>query len=225
MSHACILVALDGVDKNDREAVEDAISEQMAPFDENGEFFADGSRWDWWTIGGRFTGSLDPDYDPIADPRNIKVCEICSGTGFRDDAIAREARQRDPAWCGGCNGCHGAGKRTSFQLADFDGDIKLRSELDHLEGKLSAFAFLRSRLWHERRRMGWWGTPATTECQIKAEQETGETYTGRCIHECATTGSKIVSWSDDDRWESLFWPRFIRNLPPESVIAVVDYHV
>ena len=47
MSHAVVLVAIRPTDD-----VEAAIAEQMQPFDENGEWFADGSRWDWYQIGG-----------------------------------------------------------------------------------------------------------------------------------------------------------------------------
>jgi len=37
---------------------EDEVERLLAPYDENGEWFADGSRWDWWVIGGRWDGVL-----------------------------------------------------------------------------------------------------------------------------------------------------------------------
>jgi hypothetical protein len=66
MSHAIVLVALDDIDpavnldKNEHihGVIEDHVEEQMAPFDENNEMFRDGSRWNWWVIGGRWDGVL-----------------------------------------------------------------------------------------------------------------------------------------------------------------------
>lgn len=69
MSHACVLVAVDVVDPSDRLEVEAAVAFQMQPYDENGEWFADGSRWDWYQIGGRFTGIIK---DDIVQLKNVK---------------------------------------------------------------------------------------------------------------------------------------------------------
>lgn len=56
MSHAMIIVAIDGsVMQND---LQEAVGAQMAPFDEAEECFKRGSRWDWWVIGGRYSGRL-----------------------------------------------------------------------------------------------------------------------------------------------------------------------
>lgn len=41
------------------------------------------SKWDWYVIGGRWTGLFDNKYDPRKDPRNLKKCEFCNGTGDR----------------------------------------------------------------------------------------------------------------------------------------------
>jgi hypothetical protein len=76
--------------------------------------------WDWWSLGGRWTGALDG-YDPEQDERNLEVCDLCQGTGDRKDL-------EPPKWkaeCGGCNGCHGKGKRAKWptEWARHDGDI------------------------------------------------------------------------------------------------------
>lgn len=65
MSHAVVMIALQGIDPGDRSAVDEAVAHQMAPFDENGEWFGDGSRWDWYLIGGRWTGyfAIKPEVD------------------------------------------------------------------------------------------------------------------------------------------------------------------
>lgn len=58
-----------------------AVNTALAPFDEElevEEYEEDGEKywsnpaglWDWWQIGGRWTGHLYPDYDPAQDPRN-----------------------------------------------------------------------------------------------------------------------------------------------------------
>jgi hypothetical protein len=58
MSHFVTLVLVDS--KTPREDVEDEVHRLLAPYDEDGEWFREGSRWDRWMIGGRFTGWIDP---------------------------------------------------------------------------------------------------------------------------------------------------------------------
>jgi hypothetical protein len=58
--------------------------------------------WDWYQIGGRWTGTLTG-YDPEKDPRNHETCSQCDGTGFRRDALGNEERAKDPTYT--CNGC------------------------------------------------------------------------------------------------------------------------
>ena len=71
MSHASVVVALSKAIV-EVDGLETALEWQMEPFSENrddGGWFADGTRWDWYQIGGRYTGNLDG-YDPYADPAN-----------------------------------------------------------------------------------------------------------------------------------------------------------
>jgi hypothetical protein len=37
------------------------------------EYTNPNAKWDWWQIGGRYTGRLDPLYDPEKDPRNQEI--------------------------------------------------------------------------------------------------------------------------------------------------------
>jgi hypothetical protein len=69
-------------------------------------------KWDWWQIGGRWTGMLIPRYDPLDDPRNKEKCPLCNGTGLRSDKIGIEARKSDPEYK--CNGCQGSGIRSKW---------------------------------------------------------------------------------------------------------------
>ena len=110
------------------------------------------SKWDWWQVGGRWQGDFDKDYDPIQDERNWEECWVCAGTGMRNDALGKEARQKDPEYK--CNGCRGEGKKVKYSLAPHNkGNIKPVSEiLDYCP-----FAILTpDGEWHEKGEMGWW---------------------------------------------------------------------
>lgn len=277
MSHASLLVALSPEDVARAGGdIERAVSHQMEPFDENGKWFRKGSRWDWWTIGGRYTGRFaEPGYDPTSDPRNLGTCFLCKGTGKRDDELGYRARQADPNYS--CNGCGGKGKSVKFSSEWVPvGNVARRADLseerlresarlkaesvwaeweaekmkddfsreeiygikagetraDYVARKsaivFSCYAFLKDREWNETARLGWFGSSAKTECEIKAE-ESGEAFSGRCLHKDEATGAKIVSWTgpkdDEEMWARMFWPRFVRRLPDDYTLVVVDYHV
>lgn len=273
MSHASVITALTPEQVEEHGGIEEAVEHQMKPFEEGSEWFADGSRWDWYIIGGRFTSKFAPGYDPAKDERNQETCGLCNGTGKRNDELGRMERKRNPNY--GCNGCRGTGISVKFPSKWVqEGNICCRSDLNetkllkaakkkaeqtwtnfekeeanikhvvygiekettkeqyverHAKCPLTAYAFLKDRRWHEQGRLGWFNSEARTECEVKAEDE-GREFTGRCLHTCKKTGAKIVSWqeangADEDRWNRLFWARFIRNLPPDTVLVCVDYHV
>jgi hypothetical protein len=80
--------------------------------------------WDWFQIGGRWTGTLsDGQYDPRDDPDNTELCSVCGGTGLRVDIIGLKARAEDPEYC--CNGCDGEGHALKWPTdwSDHAGDI------------------------------------------------------------------------------------------------------
>jgi hypothetical protein len=157
--HASVIVALSpadletaGLDPAGDEtdfqvALINAVAHQMQPFNENGKWF-DGSRWDWYSIGGRFSGKFAPlGYDPRTDAANLVQCSCCNGTGLRNDELGREHRKVEPGYK--CNGCEGKGQQLKgahywTQVGNF---IK-RSELDEmkLREKRSAEA---EKLWAE----------------------------------------------------------------------------
>lgn len=64
-------------------------------------------KWDWYQIGGRWTGMLVPNYDPANDPANRQTCVLCQGTGKRSDHADRELQAK-------CNGCDGTGIETKW---------------------------------------------------------------------------------------------------------------
>ncbi len=109
--HAEVLLALFKDEPLD--SIKALISKIMEPFSEHLEvekYEEDGETywmnpigfWDWWQIGGRWTGKHD-DYKPEDDPRNIEKCHICNSTGLRDDKSGIEHRKKDPSYT--CNGC------------------------------------------------------------------------------------------------------------------------
>ena len=155
-------------------------------FDESGQRYSDGSgcggtgkylstynpdsKWDWWVIGGRWQGDLDPDYDSTKDERNYSICKYCNGTGDRPDLEPPEWKKE----CNGCNSCHGTGKSMNFTLAPHDeGNIKPVSEiLDYVP-----FAILTpDGRWHEEGKMGWWAC-------VSNEQENWPAIAKRILQE------------------------------------------
>lgn len=63
--------------------------------------------FDLYQVGGRWCGLLDG-YRPNEDPANIVSCELCQGTGTRNDQVGLQLRAKDLMFK--CNGCQGAGK-------------------------------------------------------------------------------------------------------------------
>jgi hypothetical protein len=113
------------------------------------------ARWDCWTVGGRYTSILRPDYDPRADPANYEQCWLCGGTGDRPGWVFYEDGERlfKDDWareCQGCNGCQGAGKmlKSAYDWKQVEWDSPLVRDVD--------FARLREGV--EARARGRWAT-------------------------------------------------------------------
>jgi hypothetical protein len=94
--------------------------------------------WDWWQIGGRWTGKKDG-YKPEEDENNKETCSVCYGTGKRNDTLGQKERLRNHAYT--CNGCQGAGRRTKWPTswAKYQGDI---AHVSAISDKLSCFTML-----------------------------------------------------------------------------------
>lgn len=98
--HYCVYVVIPGDTPKEKGDIEQAVEEVLRPYGDEGE-----GNWDWYQIGGRWTGLLDG-YDPNADPQYLKPCDVCGGTGKREPL-----GDNDFSWRGGCNGCDGKGTR------------------------------------------------------------------------------------------------------------------
>jgi hypothetical protein len=113
-----------------REDLTPQVERAMRPFRE--EYHEDSGQltgfWDWWSIGGRYTGRIDG-YDPTTDRRNMEVCWLCRGTGKRTDDVGNQYREEHPEY--GCNGCDSTGIKIKFpsDWAPHSGDIALRSDI------------------------------------------------------------------------------------------------
>jgi len=70
------------------------------------------AKWDWWAVGGRYSGRLIPGYDPESASANREACFLCQGTGLRNDEIGNAQRVIEPSYT--CNGCGGTGRSIKF---------------------------------------------------------------------------------------------------------------
>lgn len=229
MSHSSLLVAVDDVNPSDRAAVQQRVAYQMEPFRQNGEW---SSRWDWYQLGGRFSGHLSG-YDPNEDAANLVVCDLCGGTGERPRAQERLGKKK---WndLNGCFKCNGTGLAPKWptERAPHEGDAICKKDV-----KVCPFpafrAFLRNCQWHD-------GPPVVfldRTAAIEPEQA-DERPEGRCLQEHAGRSAKIFSWNDNrfvrplpddtlevvDRWAERFYSRFVRPLPEDTVLVAVDVH-
>ncbi len=211
MSHATVLIAISPDELKLHSSIEAAVEWNMFPFNETGECFKDGSRWDWYQIGGRYSGRL------------------CGSNAARRDELPEDRILEYQT--------ERAKKLWAEWQAEPEQDDILRSMIYGLKPtdteesviaayrkkRISAYAFLRKRCWHEGERLGWFGGTAKTECEIKAESNWQE-LKGKCLHRDVESGASIVSWNDP-QWDEKFWLRFVDKLPPDTTLVMVDYHV
>ena len=209
MSHACVLVALDNVPNKPRSGFHygsfvgtplgDTLSAAMEPFSEHSGWFGDGSRWDWWVVGGRYSGSLGGvDVAFRSDLDHKKLCRYSR----------KEAEDYHDSYSG-----------TEFGEALLEG--MSRKEYVTKASHFRTYAFLHNGSWHESERMGWFGGSATTECELK----TGE-KPNICVFSLPDGKSRTVTWGEEwDIWAKNYWKRFIEDLQDDTLLVVVDYHV
>ncbi len=208
MSHAALLVALDEGPKA-KQTVESLVEWQLSPFDENGRCFKEGSRWDWWKIGGRYAGSLgDKDIVSKGDVNTETLLAMYEKQARESWAAAK--KEEDQPFAGLMYGVE-------------DGDTEEKYVARHTN--LSFYAFLRNRNWHENERLGWFGGTAKAECEIAND---GKEVVGKCLHEIKRKHviARVIVWNEPaEKWKQKFWKRFVEPLPDSTLLVVVDYHV
>lgn len=223
MSHASVLVVLPGEIREPQEAVQ----YEMEPFDEEGGWFRDGSRWDWWVIGGRFTGCLDL-YDPQMDKRNWESCDLCDGTGTR-----RDLDKVVEGWCNGCSQFLKKGLAVGVRIkwptewVPHNGDVMTMGELRKIkrDSPFRTYAVLKERNWHERSRLGWFGDETKTEHDRANGDEEKPPETQRFRLDSSHEAIITTYNEPDEHWEARFGKRFLDPLPDSVRVAMVDYHV
>lgn len=117
------------------------------------------SKWDWWVVGGRWTGFLSGT-DPEDRPENFEDCFLCNGTGKRDDELGREQRLKDPDYT--CNGCKGKGKSLKWPTHWVKEGTHMRAGLVP-EDKIPYAVVTPDGEWHQRGEMGWFGTSSNEQ--------------------------------------------------------------
>lgn len=146
-----------------QDAAFDAVFDLVSRYQETDEWGEDGTRYDWYQVGGRFTGLFDQ-YDPIADEANYATCKFCEGTGTTTQAVADQY----PAYlehvgkpCIQCNVGHGGeqklfpGRSLNFQFEPHAGDVVPARNIDieRMRGIPSVIVTPDGE-WHERARYG-----------------------------------------------------------------------
>lgn len=200
MSHSAVLVAIEPTDDIDA-----AVTYQMAPFDENGEMFGDGTRWDWWQIGGRYSGRLHG--------KDVIARGDIDLTRMRADQVARFT-----------NAYKEMLSTTDCRDKKFIFGVDETETLEqYLARKIECdfpwfYGFLRNRIWQDKERLGWFAMATATECEIGGKEA------HICTHD-NTDGSRIVSWGSSSSWDKMFYTRFVEPLSPETLLVCVDYHV
>jgi len=133
------------------------------------------SKWDWWQIGGRWSGSLKEDYNPSEDPRNQEICDLCDGTGKREDSIGNSMREQDPNYT--CNGCNGKGITTKWptEWVVDAGNIEPVSDIP--DSFIPYSLIVSYGEWHQKGDMGWWGMSSNDKEKDDWEKECRDIFT------------------------------------------------
>ena len=140
------------------------VARLMLPFQEgDGEWFADGSRWDWYQVGGRFDGQiLGLEFRTV-----YTRCDLCSGTGTRPGGL----EEFGAAWvagCHGCNGCDGTGKSSEMFSDEYNTAERNVTTMTSVSADYTPSSFIDpDGNWHEQGRVGWFG--------VTIEDENGNT--------------------------------------------------
>lgn len=217
MSHASLLVAIDGDTVKKHGGIEKAVEWNMAPFDENKEWFRDGSRWDWYQIGGRYEGKFGG--NDIALLKDVD--EKTQRAGYHKDI--RKWFKEAEAYL---KQDHGQ-EVDEFTMSMRFGVDPRKEKLEQLlqqsdEGPWfpSFYAFLSNRQWHENGRLGWFGMQVKSECAIRGRDK------GKCLVKDEKLGARIIGWNREEAdWRAKFYDRFVKPLDPLTTLVSVDYHV
>jgi hypothetical protein len=149
MSHFAVTVIID--ESADISTMNACLEEALEQYNENGECFREGSRWDWWVVGGRWEGELVT--------LNGKDCDIArkkdidwDAMGAKQIALLEEEYERVIALVA-----------NPWLEPALDGESK-EAYVRRLFKPFYTYAFLDADgVWHEKGRMGWFGQSMENE--------------------------------------------------------------
>ena len=101
------------------------------------------SKWDWLSVGGRWTGRLIPEYDPVKDPENTEFCRRCLLNG-----------------CASCDNTGRVLKHATEWVQKGNWGL-LKDVIPRLKANPERYApralVTPDGVWHEKGEMGWFG--------------------------------------------------------------------
>lgn len=177
MTHfsAVVLVAQDHLDRaihGSEGKAFSAVADLVSQYCEDDEWGAEGTRYDWFQVGGRFTGLFDG-YKPWEDEANFDRCQYCEGTGTTTQAVANQY----PAYQGNvgkpCIQCNNAdadggarfpGKMLRFGFMPHAADVLPARNIDIERLRhIPSVIVTPDGEWHERTRWGMFGAQLPNE--------------------------------------------------------------
>ena len=144
------------------------------------------AKWDWWVVGGRWTGRWKEGFNPDLDPNNYESCMYCSCTGSRkgsegllltDEKYVRNTPYKVKEGATGCNVCLGTGYARKFS-AHHEAVSEDTLPCPMVPRDKGTFAILTpDGEWHARGEMGWWGVVFPNEGETaEVTQEKWDAY-------------------------------------------------
>jgi hypothetical protein len=123
------------------------VEAQLKPFDENGaKVKAKNAKWDWWTIGGRWSKQL-------VTVEGLECDTSLVGELDRDAMKAKQRKHAAEAWAAAEK------EKTSADVRELIYGIErgmTREQYLDASEAFTTFAVLKDGKWYERGKMGWW---------------------------------------------------------------------
>ena len=178
------------------------------------------SKWDWYSIGGRWSGSLklkDGATGTAGEGSTFTRCDpkLEKERLERLETHTDQARIKDIDFSPDMDEYNKAKRfwelyvegekvktKADKDLIDFvmykkeyyTKRYKNKEEYAKLQSEFSTFAVLKDGVWHEKGEMGWFGCSSATP-------------------------------EEESKWDKSYFDTFLKDLPPETLITVVDCHI
>jgi hypothetical protein len=160
------------------------------------------SKWDWYSIGGRWTGFFKPKNGAKGklgrsgafgnQPEENHFDSMLKKDIDFEGMKAEERAKREKWWNEAQEKIKQGDKNAAWMFDIHDGDTK-ESYINRGEDGIMTFAVVKDGKWYEQAEMGWWGC----------------------------TGDKKIS---DEEWAKQY-TKLIDSLPDNTLLTVVDCHI